>query len=344
MGFRFFRRIKLAPGVHVNFSKSGASLSLGSRGGKITFGPRGTRITTGIPGTGLYHTTVLPKRRASEEKKVLAAFSPPSSAASAPTLGFFQRLFTPPQEIAFVEGMRELVLGREEKALAKLQESLSLPDGALTAGLVALRLKGAKEALPYLERALQLQEGIGKTFAKYGIHPNFTLLFPYGIALTAPADQKGLLLALAQVYEDLGKVAEALTFLEHLANNQPQDELARLCLVHALMHGTPGEEAYRRVLQLTAFLPNETPVHTLLLLYRARALKGLGLLEAAKETLTQALRRKKDRPSELMKALRYERALLYEDMGNPRQARKELEKIYAEDPAYADVAARLGLS
>jgi len=334
----------LAPGVYVNFSKSGASLSLGPRGSKVTFGPRGTRVTVGIPGTGLYHTTVYPKGRASEEKKNLTAKTSPSSAASALTLGFFQRLFTPPQEVAFVEGMRELILGHEEEALAKLQQgALSLPDGTLMAGLIALRLKGAKEALPYLTRAVHQQEDIGKTFAKYGISLTFSLPFPHGIALTASVDQKGLLLALAQAYVDLGKVTEALTLLERLTDEHPQDEQIRLFLVHTLMHGTPGEETYHRVLQLTASLPNETPAHTLLLLYRARALKGLGLLEAARETLTKALRRKKDRPSELMKALRYERALLYEDLGNPRRSRKELEKLYAEDPSYADVAVRLGL-
>jgi hypothetical protein len=39
----------------------------------------------------------------------------------------------------------------------------------------------------------------------------------------------------------------------------------------------------------------------------------------------------------------YERALVYEDLGKPRRARAELEKIYAEAPDYEDVAARLGL-
>ena len=59
--------------------------------------------------------------------------------------------------------------------------------------------------------------------------------------------------------------------------------------------------------------------------------------------MTGALRRKKGRSEDLMKALRYERALAYEDLGERRRARKELERIYAEDPDYEDVAARLGL-
>lgn len=53
---RFWRRIKIFPGVYLNFSKSGVSVSLGPRGAKLTLGKRGARATAGIPGTGLSYT------------------------------------------------------------------------------------------------------------------------------------------------------------------------------------------------------------------------------------------------------------------------------------------------
>ncbi|MBQ3290440.1 MAG: DUF4236 domain-containing protein [Kiritimatiellae bacterium] len=53
MGFRFYRRIKVAPGVSINLGKKGASVSVGPRGAKMTFGPNGTRTSVGIPGTGM---------------------------------------------------------------------------------------------------------------------------------------------------------------------------------------------------------------------------------------------------------------------------------------------------
>jgi Protein of unknown function (DUF4236) len=56
--FRLFRRIKIAPGVTINVSKSGLSTSFGPRGAKITVGKRGVRKTVGIPGTGLYYTSL----------------------------------------------------------------------------------------------------------------------------------------------------------------------------------------------------------------------------------------------------------------------------------------------
>ena len=56
MGLRLFRRIKIAPGISINLSKSGLSASAGVRGAHVTLGPRGVRRTVGIPGTGIYYT------------------------------------------------------------------------------------------------------------------------------------------------------------------------------------------------------------------------------------------------------------------------------------------------
>ena len=57
MGFRFFKRIRLATGITMNLSKSGASVSFGPRGAKFTLGRRGARGTIGLPGTGMHYTT-----------------------------------------------------------------------------------------------------------------------------------------------------------------------------------------------------------------------------------------------------------------------------------------------
>ena len=54
MAWNFRKRIKIAPGVHLNFSKRGVSTSIGPKGAKLTFGKNGTYLNKGIPGTGLY--------------------------------------------------------------------------------------------------------------------------------------------------------------------------------------------------------------------------------------------------------------------------------------------------
>lgn len=55
MAWSYKKRIKVAPGVHLNISKSGVSTSMGTKGMSITSGPKGTYLNTSIPGTGLYN-------------------------------------------------------------------------------------------------------------------------------------------------------------------------------------------------------------------------------------------------------------------------------------------------
>lgn len=56
MPLRFYRRVTLIPGVSLNLSRSGPSLSVGVRGAHVTFGHGRVTRTVGIPGTGIYYT------------------------------------------------------------------------------------------------------------------------------------------------------------------------------------------------------------------------------------------------------------------------------------------------
>lgn len=58
--FKFSERVKILPGVHVNFAKHGVSLSIGEPGASFNIGRRGTRITAGIPGTGISYIKQTP--------------------------------------------------------------------------------------------------------------------------------------------------------------------------------------------------------------------------------------------------------------------------------------------
>jgi Protein of unknown function (DUF4236) len=59
MSIRLWRRKTLFPGMRVNLSRSGFSLSVGRKGAWLTAGPRGRRATVGWPGTGLFWTQQL---------------------------------------------------------------------------------------------------------------------------------------------------------------------------------------------------------------------------------------------------------------------------------------------
>jgi len=71
MSFRFRKRISLGKFLHMNLSKSGASLSIGKRGATVNVGRRGTTATVGIPGLGVSYQTQLGKRRASAGPSLL---------------------------------------------------------------------------------------------------------------------------------------------------------------------------------------------------------------------------------------------------------------------------------
>jgi hypothetical protein len=57
MGFRFRRSIRVVPGLRINLSKSGPSLSVGGRGATVNINERGARTTVGLPGSGLSYST-----------------------------------------------------------------------------------------------------------------------------------------------------------------------------------------------------------------------------------------------------------------------------------------------
>jgi hypothetical protein len=60
VGLIFRQRFKILPGVHLNLSANGMSVSLGAPGATINLSPiRGARIALGIPGTGLSYRSSL---------------------------------------------------------------------------------------------------------------------------------------------------------------------------------------------------------------------------------------------------------------------------------------------
>ena len=63
MGLRFWKRVKILPGVTINLSRGIPSVSIGPRGAKLTIGGSGTRATVGLPGTGLFYTEKLDKKK-----------------------------------------------------------------------------------------------------------------------------------------------------------------------------------------------------------------------------------------------------------------------------------------
>jgi len=67
MPIRFRRSFTLFPGVKVNVSKGGTSITVGKRGFHLNFSKRGVKETVGLPGSGISQTSYLYKNDPEDE-------------------------------------------------------------------------------------------------------------------------------------------------------------------------------------------------------------------------------------------------------------------------------------
>ena len=344
-GFRFHKSFKLLPGVRLNIGKKGTSLSLGPKGAHITTGTSGTYFSLDLPGSGAYYRKKLDSKSAgskSENKKDETAA--PENVADKLDLGLMQRLTIPPDEIALVEALKALAAGDEAKALEHLRSGSYLADAAFLAGFLLFKQGDFNAAASAFKEALNSRDQLGKHIEKYELDFSVQLPITEEISVRVEPSAEGALLALAECHQNLGLNEMAIENLQELYKQHPDDLIVRLSLAEVLSETYPdAQPVQQQIVHLAEDIHNESAVHAALMYYRARALRKLGLIDGAQDTLAKALKRTKGSPDDLLRALRYERAVIYEMTGDTKKARAEFQKIYAEAPSYEDVAARLGL-
>ena len=337
MGFRFWQRVRLAPGVTVNLSKSMASLSVGPRGAAYTISPRGNRATVGLPGTGLFYTVHDRKRSGGGG----SAPMPSVPKRDRLKLGFFQRLMISGEEKHFIDGIRALNDGDPDGALTALEEARELPDAAWMAGMIRLRREDFDRARAHFEHALARLDDLGALFGKYEIAAQANLPITSDIFAHVFPRERGTRLALLEIAQIKGHNADAMVHIELLMQLDATDPVVLLSFAELALDSPEDRALMDRVVRATMDVENETPVDTAILLYRGRALAALGMPDAAIDVFTLANRRRKDRPEDLLHQIRYDRAVLYEQVGRKAQARREFERLYAENPEFEDIRARL---
>lgn len=97
---RFRRRLKIFPGVVLNFSKQGVSTTIGVPGANVNFNRDGQFLNTGIPGTGLYD------RHRIGDRRVKRRITPSENRSEAQKLG--EEIATTDIAGSTSEGMRGL--------------------------------------------------------------------------------------------------------------------------------------------------------------------------------------------------------------------------------------------
>ncbi|KMK68663.1 DUF4236 domain-containing protein [Puniceibacterium sp. IMCC21224] len=336
MSFRFFTRKKLFPGVTLNMSKSGPSLSIGPRGLKHTIGGRGSRTTLGLPGTGLNYTV-----RHGKGRKARAGQSQAPAQAPQPTYRVDTAAASATLDRDFLRAVVAFQGGNTGEALAKLDEMPGIADASWLAGVIELRDGNWISAADHLEAALKNQDDLGQICARNGV--SIEIAYPITPEVTAHIgpDSRSARLALAEAYQAGQQLSEALRVLKSMIHQVPEDLVVALSLAEVAFEANDGRKM--KMSDLVAILDRAAPVSGLGWardVMRARALARGGALTEAIDSYARAML-DDDTPEDVHKLAWYERALLFEETGDRTRCRQELSGLYAHDKSFADVADRL---
>lgn len=339
MGFGLHKTIRVLPGVHLTVSGSGVSYSVGGRKLRITRHPGG-RIsrTVGLPGLGLSHSSTL---REAPSRRAAAAPSPTPSAP--PTRSDPPTPSTPPvpwpaAPAAVPDGERDLLDALHTGRYAEVARAHGRSDPTLR--LLAAALDGLAAPDPVRARELLGWVAAHDTTALHR-HP-FTLrhlatrTWPVEIAHGATAylgiGNDVVLLAVAELHQAAGDLDAAIRSVEQAEPTAP----AALSLTE--LYSDAGRHA--DVVDLTDGTANADDATALLLVFRGRAFAGLGYADAARAALDEALREPARASSVRHRAL-LERARVELSRSDRAAARRDLERVLAEDPTHAGAAGLL---
>ncbi|HEY3763794.1 MAG TPA: DUF4236 domain-containing protein [Gaiellales bacterium] len=344
MGYlRARRSVRLGPGVKLNLTKRGVSLTAGTRGAHYTVSTTGRRTrTVGLPGTGISY--VDSRRGGSGKARSTRPARPARVVPVAAAQTKHPGLFAPAWEKRFAGGVQAYIAGDTDRALALFREASERDTGDRTSaddllcGLLLLTVKAEPQAaVDYLERVVASSNPLpDKLVLDYAARLQFVVELTNGLHITSAASSELAAEMLARAYDLLDRTDEAIGLLQKLSDLHPDEPwlILQLCAFHSKL------AEWDEIVHLAAPITNVDDLTCSVVNARIEALVKLGLNDAAYESSKDALRSKKRLPGVLHDA-RYLRAQALKALGKLGPARTELEKLYAEAPDYEDVSALL---
>lgn len=336
MGFRARKSIKIMPGVRMTVTPRGMSVSGGVNGARISANTRGqvTR-TLGIPGTGVSHVTTSrvngksasPARsggKASSSARVAPATPKPPAPAK-------PGMFAPKWEKELFAALRSQADGPVFYRIASTFPEAARPASMFEVLRVALPggdVERARTLLGWLHD--QAYEPASDSFVSR-FAPGGTVVLPIapGISAEAPVNRDSLSLLLAELEQSSGNLERATEVVEAL---EPST-LAAVSLAELYAEQARWDE----VVSMTDDLTNEDEPSTYLLIQRGIALREQGYFEASRTALKEALR-PRSRPAELRHVASIERGKTYLAEGKKAMARKDFERVMAENSSFEGLA------
>lgn len=333
MSVRFRKSIGLGKGVRMTVGKRGLSASVGIPGFRVTAHSSGrvTR-TVNLPGTGISNVSRVGGSGRSRSRAA-APVQPPSYAISKPGL------FAGKSERRYFDAVVAYLQARDQAVIENAAEALdadpTVTSAHLLAALAIARMGGDQKAIEgHLKAVLTSEHPMPDRWqAKYLPIASMSAKITDQIVADIPFDHIGAALALAELYQIDGRLEEAIGIVQAMHQELPDDPLIRLSLCDLLVADADFEGA----LETSAGAANDGDIGVATLHLRGAALFGLGQAGAAAEAFTAALAKTAGRDADLLKVVRYDRALALSAAGQHRRAKTDLEKIAATDPSYLDV-------
>jgi tetratricopeptide (TPR) repeat protein len=320
------KSIKLAPGVRLNVSKRGVGASVGAGGVRYSAHSSGRRTVSaqsGIPGV-TYQKSVRgsgakgggARSRADAQEVVPPAKKP--------------GLFAPKGE----KQLYKAVKAQDVQAIKQVGDEhpdFRLPSYSL-AGLMMLTTE-PEEAERLLNEAFGTgQDPAAHEFVSTYLFTHLELSLAQGVTAELPVNRDAVGLALAELKQEHGDLEGAIDAVEQL---EPTTYSA---VSLAELYAQTGR--WDDVIELTEGIKNEDDAAALLCVFRGQAFRQQGFHDAAHESLKEALR-SRSRAAPIRHLALAERAQNYLGQGKKGMARKDLERILAEDSNYEGVRHQL---
>jgi tetratricopeptide (TPR) repeat protein len=327
MGFRMRKSIKVAPGVRVNVSKRGVGASVGGKGGRYSVHSSGRRTVSAGSGVvpGVYYQKSVSGNGSSGGGS--RAATPQQAAPVAPKK---PGMFAPKGE----KQLYKAIQAQDVQAIK--QVGADHPDFRLSAySLAGLMLitSEPKEAEQLLGEAFATgKDPAEDKFVSTYLFTRLDLSIAEGITAELPVNRDAVGLALAELKQDEGDLGGAIEVVEQL---EPTTYSA---VSLAELYAQTGR--WDNVIDLTEGITNEDDASALLCVFRGQALREQGFHDAAHEALKEALR-SRSRVGPIRHQALSERAENHLAQGKKAMARKDLERILAEDSTYEAVRERL---
>lgn len=316
MGFRMRKSIKIAPGMRLTLSKTGVGMSLGAGGMRYTAHSSGRRTVsahTGIP--GVYYQQSVGRRQ-------------PTAPLQTPRRK--PGLFAP-------KGEKELYAAiQAQDADAVKQVGEEHPEQRLAAYTLAglMLVDGEpKESERLLDEVFATgRDPAEDRFVSRYVAARVTISIAAGVTAELPIGRDVVGLMLAELEQREGDLDGAVDRVEQL---EPSTYAA---VSLADLYARAGR--WNDLVELTEGVQNEDDSSALLCVFRGEAFRHLGFHDAAHEVLKTALRARSRAP-EIRHLALAERAQNFLAQGKRAQARKDLERILAEDSGYEGVRDQL---